>query len=316
MLLSIILVNYNTANHIKECLKSLEKFLKIDNSEIIVVDNHSSNRDIEKLVEAFPEVNFIFRGINDGFGGGCNEGVKHSSGKYLLFLNPDIKIFDNSISVLFEFIQNNEEAGVISGLLVNTDNSIMYSFNHFINLKWEFLQMIGFGYELELKNLINRKEIKENNIFEVDWFHGAFLMMRRKDFDAVKGLNDKYFMYYEDTEICYRIKYSLNKKNYCLPSVKVYHHTQSSLKDEKMDNIYTFHMNRGKILFSENLSLIKRFAIKTMGFISVLQRIIFLPFQKKYSGMKKEKFCQLINVLKLYLSKSYLKTEKFKYVNV
>lgn len=316
MILSIIIVNYNTADYIKMCLESLGQFLQLDKLEIIVADNHSPNRDIEKLVIKFPKVNFIFRNINDGFGAGCNEAVKHSTGKYLLFLNPDIKLFDNSITELIGFMENNKDAGIVSGLLVNKDNSVMYSFNDFINLKWELFQMIGFGYGLELKNLSNRKEIMENNFFEVDWFHGALLMMRRKDFDAVNGFDEKYFMYYEDTDICYRMKYNQNKKTYCLPSVKVYHHTQSSLKEEKTDNIYTFHMNRGKILFLNNYYPLKKYVIKTMGFLSVVIRIIYLPYQKKYSGLKKEKFRQLTSVLKLYLSKSYLESSKFKYVNV
>ncbi|MBK8553752.1 MAG: glycosyltransferase family 2 protein [Ignavibacteria bacterium] len=315
MLLSIIIVNYNTADHVKMCLESLYRYLQFDNFEIIIADNHSTNRDIKNLVSLFPKVKFIFREINDGFGG-CNEAVINSKGKYLLFLNPDIKIFDDTISILLEYIQKNEESGVVSGLLVNADNSIMYSFNRFTNLKWEFWQMIGLGHEREIKQLINREEIKKNKLFEVDWFHGAFLMMSRNDFDSVNGFNEKYFMYYEDTELCYKIKNNLNKKNYCLPSVRVYHHTQSSLTEEKTDDIYTFHMNRGKILFSENLSFMVKFVVKSMGFISVVIRILYLPFQRKYTGWKKVKFNQLINVLKLYMSRSYLESSKFKYVKI
>lgn len=316
MLLSIIIVNYNTSSHVKMCLESLQRFLPFDNFEIIVVDNHSPDRDIENLVSAFPKVNFVFRKINDGFGGGCNKAVEYSTGTYLLFLNPDIKILDNSISELLEFIQKTEGSGVVSGMLVNADNSIMYSFNRFSNLKWEFWQMVGFGYDSEIKRLINREEIKENKEFEVDWFHGAFLMMSRKDFDSVNGFNEKFFMYYEDTELCFKIKNILNKKNYCLPSVRIYHHTQSSLKEEKTDDIYSFHINRGKILFTENLSFANRLAVKTMGFTSVIIRILFLPFQRKYAGSKEEKFKQLVNILKLYLSSSYLKSSKFNYVKV
>lgn len=316
MLLSIIIVNYNTAEHIRLCLESINTFLSFKNFEIIITDNHSPNRDIENLAIEFPKVKFIFRNINDGFGGACNEAVKHSTGKYLLFLNPDIKLIDNSITELFYFMENNQDAGIASGLLVNEDNSVMYSFNDFINLKWEFLQMIGFGYGLELKNLVNKKEIKENITFESDWFHGALLMTRRTDFDAVIKFNEDYFMYYEDTELCYKIKNELKKKNYCLPSVRVYHHTQSSLKEEKTDNIYTFHMNRSKILFVNKFYPMKKYSVKTMGFVSVVLRVIFLPFQKKYAGMKREKFRQLRNVLKLYLSKSYLESSKFKYVNI
>lgn len=75
-------------------------------------------------------------------------------------------------------------------------------------------------------------------------------------------------------------------------------------------------MNRSKILFVNKFYPMKKYSVKTMGFVSVVLRVIFLPFQKKYAGMKREKFRQLRNVLKLYLSKSYLESSKFKYVNI
>ncbi len=316
MLLSIIIINYNTSDHIKMCLESIESFLKVDNLEIIVFDNNSPNRDIENLTAQFPQVMFIFNDTNLGFGSGCNEAVRHSSGKYLLFLNPDIKIFDNSISGLLDFIEKNEDAAVVSGLLVDSDGSFIYCFNDFTNLRWEFLDMIGFGHAREIKSIMNRPEISEGKNFEVDWFHGAFLLMRRKDFDSVKGFNEKYFMYYEDVELCYRMKHDLKKKNFCLPSVKVYHHTKSSLKGEKTDDIYAFHMIRGKLLFANNFLPGKKYAVKTMGFISVVIRILYLPFQGKYAGIRKEKLKQLMSVLKLYFSNSYLESSKFKYTTV
>lgn len=316
MILSIIIVNYNTTEHVKLCLKSLSEFLQINSSEIIIVDNNSPNRNIEKLSEEFPEVRFIFRKINDGFGGGCNEGVKNASGEYLLFLNPDTILFDDSIILLLKFLENNIDAGIVSGLLTDNDGTVLYCFNDFINLGWEISQMTGIGYEYESKKLINRDEIKRNENFEVDWFHGAFLMMRRKDFISIKGFDEKYFMYYEDVDLCYKMKNDLHKKNICLPYVRIRHYTQSSIQNEKIDNILTFHMHRGKIIFLKKYYPVKKYLFKSMGFISVLLRIIILPFQSKYKFTRKEKLNQLLKILKLYINSGYADTSKFEYVNV
>ncbi len=312
--ISIIIVNYNTSVHLKKCLKSIEEKLTGESIEIIVVDNDSTDREIEKFPSLFPRINFIFRKLNDGFSGGCNFGVEKSTGKYLLFLNPDIILKDNSLTKLKHHLEINIEAGIVSGVMCMEDESLLYFYNDFPSLAWEFYHLIGTGYDEKIKRLINIKEIKEGKIFEVDWFHGAFLMMRRVDFGEIGGFNENYFMYYEDVEICYMFKKILKKKNYCLPEVKFHHHTQSSLKDEKNDDKFIFHLQRGKLIFIENYSFIKRTPIYLTGLLYVISRIIYLPLWSKYRFNKSKKLNQLSKVLKLYLNKNYLYKSKFEYI--
>lgn len=308
------MVNYNTTDYLRDCLNSVEKYLDNISYEIIVVDNDSPDREIEKLPDEFKNVKFILRDTNDGFGCGCNFGVGASKGKYLLFLNPDIKMFDNSILKLLKYLESNPDTGIVSGLMVDENKSVIYSFNEYPSYVWEIYQLLGFGYDRKIKQLVNKNEIEKSIIFETDWFHGAIFMIRKDDFLKNGGFNENYFMYYEDVEICFDTKIKNHKKVVCIPSVKVFHHTQSSLDSESSDNIFIFHIHRGKLIFIKNYPVFKRSVLRLLGIVYVISRIVILPFWSKYKNKKKEKFYQLLKVLKLYMSKTYVYGSKYEYI--
>lgn len=312
MVLSIVSVNYNTSKYLRQCLKSIEEFLTTKDFEIIISDNNSPDRDIEKLENEFKQVRFIYRKINDGFSGGCDAAVKVSSGKYLLFLNPDIRLIDNSLQKLLDYIDKDEKIGISSGLLVDETGKPMYCYDKFPDMISEISYLLGINQNNK-RNIFNTNNFK-NIPFEVDWFHGAFLLMRRKDYDLAGGFNKNYFMYYEDVELCYNFKNKLKKKIVCVPDVRIFHHTRSSISKEKIDNIYFFHMNRGKLLFIRNYPFLKKWIIHLIGLLSILIRVTILPFWNKYKNIRKEKFRQLSKIIKLYFSNSYLNSSKFEYI--
>lgn len=313
-MISIIILNYNTAAFTKECLNSIIKFRGEANTEIIVVDNNSSERSIENLENEFDSVQFYFRDKNDGFAGGCNFGAKKANGDYLLFLNPDVVLIDNSVFKLKNYLENNTECGITSGVMMNEKNEAIYFYNNFPSFKWELNQFSNNGYKKMISELLNKKEIAEEKVFEVDWFHGAFLMMTKINFNALNGFDERYFMYYEDSDICYRMKKILNKTIVCLPEVKVFHRTQSSISNESNDNIFVFHIHRGKIIFLRNYTLFNRSLLHLTGMMYVVSRILILPFWKKYKNNKKDKYIQLLKVLKLYISRSYVNSSKYEYI--
>lgn len=110
-------------------------------------------------------------------------------------------------------------------------------------------------------------------------------------------------------------KLKTGKKNVCIPTVRVYHHTQSSIASEKNDNIYIFHIHRSKIIFIRNYFIMKRLLFHIMGILYVLSRIIILPFWNKYKTRKREKLHQLLRVLKLYLIPAYVNDSKYEYID-
>jgi len=311
---SIIIVNYNTTIHLRNCLISIEENLNDFSIEVIVIDNNSTDRQIEIFPSEFPGVKFLLRNTNDGFSGGCNYGAEKSKGNSLMFLNPDILLIDNSILLLKNYLEENKDAGIVSGVMTDDNNKVLYFYNNFPTFLWEYYHLIGYGYDQKINNLVSVKEIQDNMNFEVDWFHGAFMMMRREDFFNSGGFNENYFMYYEDVEICFKFKNKLKKKNVCIPQVVYRHFTQSSLNDEKNDNLFIFHLQRGKLVFLKNYSFLKRLPIYLTGLLYVISRIIILPVWKKYNGNKKEKLNQLLKVLKLYFSNEYLNNSKYEYI--
>lgn len=313
--LSIIILNYNTTNFTSACLCSILKNNSEVINEIIVVDNNSTDRSIETIEKKYPSVTFYFRNINDGFAGGCNFGATASSSEYLLFLNPDVKIRDEIFSPMVKFMQDNPDAGILSGVMFDEKNNILYFYNKFPDLSWELAGLFQPLIKKKIDTLNTIPEIKNKINFYADWFHGAFLFIRKTDFDVLKGFNENYFMYYEDAELCFRMKKVLGKNNICMSDISYYHSTKSSLTDEKTDDIYTFHLNRSKLIFINNYRFIKRFCIYCIGLLNIISRIVILPFWNKYKGRRKEKLSQLVKVLNLYLSNSYLHSSKFEYIS-
>jgi len=313
--ISIVIVNYNTTGHVRKCLNSISCHLNSGFAETIVVDNNSSDRSIEDLSNQFEDAVFLFRDKNDGFGNGCNAGVELAKSDCLLFMNPDVELIDNSVEILMRHLELDDHTGAVSGVMKNESGNPIYFYNCFPSLKWELYQILGFGFDREIKRLNSRIEIAENKSFEVDWFHGAFIMMRKSDFEAAGKFNEQYFMYYEDVELCYKIKKNLNKQILCIPKVSYFHETKSSVSGDSIDNIYTFHLNRSKLLFIRNYGFLKRSLMYSAGLIYVISRLVVLPVWRKYKEKKMLKAVQLLKILKLYLNKEFLENSKFEYIS-
>lgn len=312
---SIIILNYKTGEHVEKLLDSIRSYLNPGEFEIIVADNNSGDEHLRSITGAYGFVKFLFLDSNDGFASGNNRAAAHAGCEYLLFLNPDVILKDDSVNRLLEYLKGEPDCGLVSGLLENENGDVIYCFNDYPGFEWELYQMLGAGYDSKISKILMRREIKTGESFEVDWFHGAFLMMRKSDFSAAGGFNEKYFMYYEDVELCYKIKRILGKKIVCQPDVRVIHDTRASIKNDGGDNLYTFHINRGKIIFFGNYSFLRRNFLLAVSATGILIRIALLPFWGKYKGARKSKLKQLLKVLKLYLNRRYLSESKYEYIS-
>lgn len=311
---SVIIINYNTSVYIDRLLESVCRNLDLSHFEFIVADNNSRDKSFKLLNDKYPFLKIIENPENSGFASANNIAAKQASGDYLLFLNPDVVINDNSIFELKNFYESNTDSGILSGLMLDDNGNPLYCFNDFWNLKWEFYQAIGFGYDSEIKRLLSRKEITERSAFEVDWFHGAFMFVSKDVFNKVNGFNEKHFMYCEDVELCYDVKNHLGLKNICLPSVKYVHETRATFQESSNDDLYFFHTIRGKLIFIQNYNIVYRNLIKLISVSGVLFRIIRLPFWSKFKLRRKSKLIQLILILKLHFSNRYLINSKYEFV--
>ncbi len=313
-IVSVIIVNYNTTQFTEKCVRSILNTQKKELIEIIVVDNNSTDRSVEILEKDFPEIKLYKRQSNDGFAAGCNYGSEKATGEYLLFVNPDVVFGSSSIELLMDYLTRNESAGILSGVMLDESDNVLYFHNKFPDFDWELRLMFPFLLQKRIDMLIASTKIENRAKFDTDWFHGAFMFMRKMDFESAGKFNEQYFMYYEDVELCYKMKTKLNKKIICIPEFRYYHSTKSSLSEEANDNIYTFHLNRSKLLFIKNYKFFKRMLIKSTAFLNIVSRLIYLPFWRKYASGKSEKYNQLKKIVRLYFSDKYLYSSKYEFI--
>lgn len=301
MNVSVIIINYNTSEYLKACLDSIIQYTQSLNFEIIVIDNNSTDRRIENLAYEYKSVKFILRDINDGFGAGCNYGAAQATGKYLLFLNPDILLTDNALYNFFIFMEKNSHIGLCSGLLTDSNGNAQYTYNYFPSISWEFKEAISRKTDERIKELLDRILLDhKQESFEVDWVMGACMFIRSELFHTLKGFDESLFLYYEDVDLEYRLSI-LKFKIVVLPGIYLIHHERSSVSSENGKNVYFYNMHKSKIRYMQkHFNFFKRNIIRILFITGMTLRIISLPFRKNSSGYNKE---QSLNVLKMYINK-------------
>jgi GT2 family glycosyltransferase len=228
--LSVIIVNWNSRDFLRQCLASLNSHCRGISMEIIVVDGGSFDGCGEMLAREFPSVVFIQSDKNVGFARANNLGVRQARGRCLLFLNPDTEFFEDSICVLLERISALSQAGAIGCRLLNSDRSLQASC---VQAFPTVLNQV-FNSEFLRRRFPNWKMWGIAALFAdppqpavVEVVSGACLMVRRDVFEAVGGFTELYFMYGEDADICFKIARA-GHRVYYTPETSVIHHGGSS----------------------------------------------------------------------------------------
>ena len=267
--LSIVIVNYNVFDDVLECIGSINNNIKKLDYEIIVVDNNSANRDIEKLSDYFPGVKLILNSDNRGFGHANNIGVSKASGDYIVLVNPDIIFTDNSLEIMYEFINTNSNIGVVGPVQVKPNSGIEYYYTFFPSIYSRLMQefrlyMTAPVMKKRFYNFLD-ENIKKGKPFEVDWVMGSCMMLKRQLFNETGAFDEAFFLYEEETELEFRIKRS-GLQNYMHPGAKVLHNHHSSAG--KLGVIFvTYQEFRSRIIFDS-----KRFR----GYKYFLRRLLIL----------------------------------------
>ncbi len=215
--LSIIIVSYNTKDLTTNCIKSIatDKGLLDIPHEIIIVDNASSDGS-QAALEKIKTIKLIKNKQNLGFGTANNQGLKISQGNYILLLNSDTLILKSAISQCLTWLSAHGQAGIVTGQLLNPDQTIQISGGFFPTLSNIFTWSTNLD-DLPLVNKIippfhpHTPDFYTKDKFftqdhQQDWVTGAFMLIRKSLIDAVAGFDPNYFMYGEEVELCYRIK--------------------------------------------------------------------------------------------------------------
>lgn len=226
--LSIVIVNYKSKEKIKKCLKSiLLADLSGLNWELIVVENDSGD-DLSDLLTDFKNSKLIKSDKNLGMGGGNNLGIKIAQGEFILILNPDTELKPEAIKTLFRYIKENKDVYIIGPKLLNPDLSLQYSCSYFPR-PWTPIfrrTFIGKFFQKHLDWFL-MKDFDHKSTREVDWLMGSCLLIRSDDFD---GFDERFFMYFEDIDVCRRAWHYGKKVVYHPEAEVIHHHARESAK--------------------------------------------------------------------------------------
>ena len=247
MMLSFIIVNYNTKNLLKRLLLSIKKYFK--DVEIIVIDNASGDGSQAMVKSDFPSVNLIPNTENKGFAYANNQAMAIAQGDVFVLINSDAELIDNSIVSAAETVQAHQDYGLVGCRLLNSDGSVQISVGRFPGIAYAFLSNTGLGVllpSLRRGTALAGSYFDYTHLSQVDWVMGACMILRKDVYLRVGGLNTDYFMFGEDMEWCYRIKQAGYKIVY-LPDTSITHHfnkSRSSLAAERFllmyKNYYAF----------------------------------------------------------------------------
>ena len=282
---SIIIVNYNSSKVLSGCLESIISMTKGLYYEVIIIDNDSEPDLEERLISLIPEIcyqsfKFIYLKENIGFGKACNVGLEMAKGRNVLFLNPDIILLGNSIKILSDFLDSHPEAGACGGNLYDKDRKPEFSYLSFLpGFFTEFNELLHLIPEKLIFGRSSRHNYNQE-AKEVKFSSGADLMVKKNVIEKTGGFSDRFFMYYEDTDLCKRIIES-GKKIYNVPSAKFIHlvsHSVSGCPEGEERKIRWIEGSR-KIYYNRNLDSFK-------GSLANFFYLLFLISRKRFSREK------------------------------
>jgi GT2 family glycosyltransferase len=238
MELSIIYVNWNSLDFLRESIASVYRYTQNADFEIIVVDNASSEKGLEQLQDTFPEISIVQCNKNLGFAAANNLAFRYSVGEYVLFLNPDTKLIAPSIDLLLDRIKALPDAGIVGCKLLNTDLSVQLSsiqtYPTILNqaMDAEYLRLRWPDCPLwKIAPLFSESA----TLIKVDVIPGACMLLRRTVFEQVGLFNEDYFMYAEDLDLNYKVK-AAGFTNYYVGETAIIHHGGRSSSRQKVSH--------------------------------------------------------------------------------
>ncbi len=209
MKLSIIIVSWNVKEELVNCLRSIEENRPCEQFEVIVVDNASTDDTTETVKRDFPEITLVSNSKNRGFAAANNQGIGKSQGRYLLFLNPDTIIHAGSLDVLVKFMDGNSNVGVCGPKLLNADGTTQPSARRFPTFRGALYRHTFLRFLRIFRNEYKKwlmKDFEHDRQMDVNQLMGSALMVRRSVIKDAGDMDESFFMYYEEVDLCCRIK--------------------------------------------------------------------------------------------------------------
>lgn len=229
--LSILIVHTFERDLVRQTLRALRRAGPQLTYEVLVIDNNAAAGLGQILQREFPFVRYFPRDYNAGFGASMNVGIKEAKGKYVLVFNPDIIVSAGALETLFSYLENHPGVGMVGPRLLNADGTLQYSCYRAPQplvpiLRRTPLGNLPFGQRLIDQFLM--KDVSHDQTMEVDWIMGSAMFIRKSVLDEIGGFDERFFMYFEDTDLCRRTWEKGLKVIYHPAASMVHYHRRAS----------------------------------------------------------------------------------------
>jgi hypothetical protein len=205
--LSIIIVNWNSKEYLIKCLVSIENEIKDLTKEIIIIDNNSSDDSVEMVKQSFPEVYLILNKENQGFAKANNSGIRASKGKYICLINSDVIVLKECLPKLFAFMENHKNVGLITPKMLDSDGKTGQAMMLFPTLRNTLTRALALDSLFPKSHICSSfimSSYDYNKTTAAEVLLGFFWMIRREAFEDVGLLDERFFIYAEDIDLCKR----------------------------------------------------------------------------------------------------------------
>ncbi|HRH32386.1 MAG TPA: glycosyltransferase family 2 protein [bacterium] len=227
---SILIVHTFEQRLIRQTLRGIRRAAPQLHVEILIIDNNPAAGIADMLKREFPEVRY-FAKQNEGFGSAMNIGMKAAKGKYILVFNPDIIISAGALEKLYTYMEQHPDVGIVGPKLLNADGTLQYSCNRYHEVLVPILRRTPLGRLSFGKRKVDHflmKDSSHDEIVEVDWLMGSSLFTRAEALGKVGYFDERFFMYFEDTDLCWRFWEAGYKVIYNPEAVMVHYHRRAS----------------------------------------------------------------------------------------
>lgn len=220
-----VVINRNTRDFLRDCLASIEDQDFAGGISTWVIDNGSNDGSPEMVISEFPSANLVWNSRNTGYARACNKGIELSREPCVMIMNSDVVLRPDTVAQLVESLDRNPGTGVVGPKVLNSDGSLQYSCRRFPSIKESFVHAFvgifkaGNPYSESYRMMDMDRETET----EVDWVSGAFMALRRDALSDIRAFDDKYFMYVEDVDLCWRMRRAGWTVNYVPKAVAVHH---------------------------------------------------------------------------------------------
>lgn len=286
--LSIIIINWNTANLLADCLRSIENRVQDRlNLEIIVVDSASQDDSVAMVQHDFPHVTLLPQDENIGFVRGNNLGLEVAQGRYLFLLNPDTEVINDALTQMVDYLDAHPDTGIVGPHTLNTDGSYQSTRRHFPTITTAFFESTWLQ-PFAPKKMLDHYYVNnapDDAVIDVDWVQGSALMARREVYEQIGGLDTAFVMFSEELDWCKRAKDAGWEVTY-LGGAYITHHGGKSTEQVVANKHIYFQQSKIRY-FHKHHGLIVALSLRLFLMVSYLWQII-LEAAKSLLGSKRE----------------------------